>query len=1442
MSLLPSPIPHPLDYSPWDLPGWVYEALDWVIGVEWPEGNERAVWELADQWYSVATALAGPHADAVAAAGEVRGGYGGVGAVAAAFDTAWRRVAEGDEAPLPVLLAVSTELGRLVEECGCDIEGAKLEVWIELGILVIELLSLAVATVLTAGAASPAAGAAITATRLIVQQIFKRLMAQLARKSLKQGLKEAGERAAKEVTKGGVRGMGRRAALGGLSEAAEESGINLATQAYQNSTGRRHGLDLTELGTTAVGGLAGGAVAPLAGLGRHATGRGARIGEHVGREMTGEVMAEQAASLATGQGLTSVEDAARAAVSGARGSATTQADAALQARLDGQLSALAGMSLTPTTGAGGISTSPDVPAEAAPVAVPGDGAGSPAHGSGASAGGTAESHRGAEAVPAPRQSPEGQAASSQLSDTPARTGATTEGVTAASAERVGATAPAPSALPEPAPSPTLSSVTTAAPVAANATFSTGADVQTAASGSVPSVAGSGNAAGIAGAPAAPVAASAVGAGAAVGTPAVGQTSLTHSEPRTASASVPVAGHAPAVPSPETAVRGVAGAGSADPPQAPPTRVPPLDAPTPTPNPHVRTDSTAAAGQDGPSVPQVRTPEWYAARWAVDRDAFERRRYRGYFESQRAWFEDKRRFDEAARLRARAEEHDQRARDFVAHASHLRQTGQARQAARWQVAADDESRAYGQCLDYAEAVLAGRAVPSVVGVVDPADFRRINDDVGDLALGAVETGDRSALTGDDHPPSVDRSRSYGQPGGLRPPLALHQTDIERQMPREPDGSVRRTADPRRGGWFRLVNDGGPEADPTRGINCIDCTLSMFDTWMHGRPRVAAPRTFDAYLAGDVTRPIDGERDGIGRVEDVTGGRFQRLCQPTDDMQGAERQRAIDAGYRNLHDQLRIAGHGSFAFVVNSWEGGGSHIWVALNQHGTVLYLDPQVRVLSDAPLYRHRGTPHPYNAVDTEVLVLGPDARPMPLGGLRRGRFSERPDLPEYPPVEIDQGYGEPYLNRMHLLDGPGAAPPSGPVPDRPSPQLDEPRQPSGHDGLPPKDLRSERERAQAERMANGIAANAVLAGEPDLDAVFAAGVTPAEVAAALDGPTLRRLVPHLDEPAARDVARLFAEPRVQRMLDETWREPPRGEPMLAETLVRQLARQPDLARMILATPELTNSLTARPVTLHHLATHQQAIDVLGSVLDDNVSSDASAIDSDQIEAPEGSISAEQKALGDSVSPRSRKVYQSGFDSSRQDDESYRLSYLEHLYREAIVAQRELNELAIRMAGRQGVASWRDKPKDRQRVLDKLVEYQNDVSSLKDLAAARIQFRRLDDLYRGLWRIGQEPGIDVLVKKDRFLKPQLSGYRDVLLSLRMSNGHVAELRLQLAAMDEVAEWEHALYEVRRDLEAMAESQDRSLTTSELAIRDGLVAREQEAFRVALERHEREAMER
>ncbi|MGN9808093.1 toxin glutamine deamidase domain-containing protein [Micromonospora sp. BQ11] len=1456
MTVLPSPIPHPLDFSPWELPGWIYEALDWVVGVEWPDGNERAVWDLADQWYGVAAALAGPQTDAVTAATEVRSGYGGVGAVATAFDEAWHRVAEGDDAPLPVLLAISTDLGRLVEECGCDIEGAKLEVWIELGILVVELLGLAVATVLTAGAASPAAAAAIAATRAIVQQIFKRLMAQLARKALKQGLKEAGERAAKEVTKGGMRGLARRAAAGGLYEAGEEAGVSLATQAYQNSTGRRHGLDLTELGTSAVGGLAGGAVAPLAGLGRHATGRGARIGEHVGREMTGEVLAEQAASLAIGQGPTSLEDAARAAASGVRGSATTQADAALQARLDGRMSALAGLPTTPAdlrvapspelsaqgggvVGAGpaldgGIRSTvppgpdvapasrlPEPPLVGDPRTVQAGSTNTPQPsavdpvGAGVRGGDTAVGPDATPLVPqqpGPAAPPDAHTAVLASVDTPSTT--SSQGVVVADAN---VTSPY-----RPSDNPTL---TSAAPVAPTpngpVTAPAPPTVDGLSSAAGPTVTTSGPP--TSGSTAYPINPTA-GPTAFPATAGPTVTAAPSPPVPTTSATTPTDTLGTAAPRhPTEAVTPRTGLAAPAPPPPPPPPLPPPPPPPPPPADAVSGSSgvgiTPASGRGGADALRPRTPEWYAAQWAADRDAFERRRYRGYYESQRERHEEKRRFREVARLRALADEHYRRAHEFAAQALRLRRAGLVRASHAWQEAADEATQQYGKHFDEAEAVLSGTVTPVVVEV-GKEDFRSINDDVGDLTLGAVDTGNRSALTGDDDPPPIDHSRRYGVRGGLRPPLALHQTDVERQMPRHPDGGVVRTADPRRGGWFRLMNDGGPQADPTRGINCLDCTLSLFDTWVHGRPRVAAPRTFDAYENGNVTRPLDGEANGPARIEDVTGGRFQRLCAPGEGRTRVHPKHALDAGYRNLHDQLVIGGHGSFAFVINQWEGGGSHIWVALNQNGTVLYLDPQSGEISDKPLGGHRGHPHARNAIDADVLILGPDARPMPLAGLRRGLFSQRPNLPEYPPAREHQGYGEPYLNRMHLLAGPGSAEPTPHVSD------------AGPSGLP--ESRPDPAGRSLSHGRSGHQTRDVLMARASLDEALAAGGGPIEWAAQLKPSTVRTLAPSLNEADAQQLVRFFREPQVQRMLDRCWQERLPGEPGLASTLIWASVGRPDLVRVMLRTPELLESLTARPVTFEHLAEQGRAVAVLGEVLDEIERRGVDAVAQEVVPGARPVLLADwQREISERLAVFGRSPVQAGFDTSRRHDDLYRSEYVRTLYVAAVEAQQQLNHIARKLAGERGKPGWRVKPKDRDRVGDKLLEYDDDASRLKDLAAAKVEFLRMDDVYRALLELDGERDVVVVGIKDRFLKPQKSGYRDVLLNLELANGHIGELRLHLAGVEEVARWEHALYQVRRDLDSLAGGQDRPLSSGERALRNALTRRGREAYQQALD---------
>ncbi|MEH1014175.1 toxin glutamine deamidase domain-containing protein [Micromonospora sp. CPCC 206060] len=994
MTILPSPIPHPLDYSPWDLPGWIYEALEWVIGVEWPEGNEKAVWDLADQWFSVAATFAGPRDDVIAAANEVRAAYGHTGVVYTAFETAWRKVAEGDEAPLYALATISHEMGRLVQECGCDIEAAKIEVWIQLGILVVELLALAVAVALTAGAASPAAAAAMAATRAVIQQIFKRLIGQLARKSLRHGLKEAGEKAARQLAEGGMKGLAARAGVEGLKEAGEEVGIDLAIQGYQNSTGRRDGLDLDSVGRSALGGFVGGAGASLAGLGPHAMGRRAQIAEGLGRSMAGEVLADNLASLATGGGLTSFEDSARAATSGLSASAVSQSDAALHTKLDGRLDALAG--------------TPSVPADL-PGRAPAE-AGTPVGPSSPVVAGTPSVAESADEARLIGEEPSGERTrpvqpewaadrsalvpenSPEASPHPGRGGPADLPATApASVVNHPASAEHPDAVP--APTLSLNGLGPADVDSVTPATDTGGSPEPTARGS-----------------------SGIGLSAA-------PTSLT--SPISGSAVLPVTPvpSDPSVPAvgsqPDTRTVSLTGTGSALPgaPLPPPNpRFPLLEAlgnGTPTPNPQPATADATGPDQVGPPAP--RTPEWYDIRRVANREGVDRRRYRGYLRAERQRYEVNRRADEAERLRVLAEQGEQRGREAIIRGRVLDADGETDLADRWFQISRRELRTAYALQDLAEAVLAGSVVPDVVEIDDDGDFARINDDAGDLVDGPVRTGNRSALTGSDDPPPIERSRRYGERGGLRRPLALHQTDLERHIPLDPDGNPVRTPDPRQGSWFRLANDGGPRADPARSINCLDCTLSLYETWVHGRPRVSAPRTFDGYWNGDVRQPVDGEAGGPARVEEITGGVFQQLCPLDDNLSAVAARQAVGRGFADLRDKLLAEGHGSYAFLVTTWEQGGSHAWVALNQGGTVLYLDPQSgQVRADLPLYGHRGVPHGGNVTSIDALVLGADGRPAPLADRPPGGFSARREQTE----ETTDGYDETYVNRIDLLDGP----------------------------------------------------------------------------------------------------------------------------------------------------------------------------------------------------------------------------------------------------------------------------------------------------------------------------------------------------------------------------------------------------------------------------------------
>ncbi|MFG2042848.1 toxin glutamine deamidase domain-containing protein [Dactylosporangium sp. NPDC048998] len=266
---------------------------------------------------------------------------------------------------------------------------------------------------------------------------------------------------------------------------------------------------------------------------------------------------------------------------------------------------------------------------------------------------------------------------------------------------------------------------------------------------------------------------------------------------------------------------------------------------------------------------------------------------------------------------------------------------------------------------------------------------------------------SALTGRDVPPPVWSSRPYGAEGGLRQVLHVDQARLEQALSDGHGGYVR-TPDPK-GAWLRLLNAYGLHADPTRGQNCNDSVAALYDTFVHGRPTVAAPRTYDGYRNGNGAAPVFGERGGPGRMEDLTGGRYQSLVGNLTGQRTDQVVSKVGAGFDQIHQQLINGGHGSFASIVTGWQGGGSHAWAAVNHEGVVHFVDPQqAKVVIAEP---HGGglrfvdpatgheVPHPiYDPAGIkamDALVVDGQARPMPFGDRPPGTWNDRPMTAEY---------------------------------------------------------------------------------------------------------------------------------------------------------------------------------------------------------------------------------------------------------------------------------------------------------------------------------------------------------------------------------------------------------------------------------------------------------------
>lgn len=176
--------------------------------------------------------------------------------------------------------------------------------------------------------------------------------------------------------------------------------------------------------------------------------------------------------------------------------------------------------------------------------------------------------------------------------------------------------------------------------------------------------------------------------------------------------------------------------------------------------------------------------------------------------------------------------------------------------------------------------------------------------------------------------------------------------------------------------------------------------------------------------------------------------------------------------------------------------------------------------------------------------------------------------------------------------------------------------------------------------------------------------------------------------------------------------------------------------------------------------------------------------------------------------------------------------LDLLYADAAVAQKELYAIATDVASKtNGEAMLPGELKGRERATQKtLADYGGDASRLLDIARASVKYKTFEDLQKG-FQVCQAKS--PVVVKNRFENVDASGYRDVLMNLRMSNGHVVELQLHLDKILEAKKAGHKDYERVRSIKATAALENRALTADELVEIETITARMKGAYDTAFE---------
>ncbi|MFD6065609.1 WXG100-like domain-containing protein [Amycolatopsis lurida] len=277
---------------------------------------------------------------------------------------------------------------------------------------------------------------------------------------------------------------------------------------------------------------------------------------------------------------------------------------------------------------------------------------------------------------------------------------------------------------------------------------------------------------------------------------------------------------------------------------------------------------------------------------------------------------------------------------------------------------------------------------------------------------------------------------------------------------------------------------------------------------------------------------------------------------------------------------------------------------------------------------------------------------------------------------------------------------------------------------------------------------------------------------------------------------------------------------LSDFIRDHLPGQPKLVELMLNPDNryLTDSLLHNPKTIGSLLQHPEAIPMLADAVGEAASHDNQLIDRVEQAGPgETPLTPEQREIAEAAAavaagaPPEHRVH-AGFPEEHIGDIAKIKEFLAREEAAWADNQGHLNRIVAELAGEDDIPGARTEPKTESRALAKIAKYDGDASRLVDLVGAKIQFNTVADAYRALDAIMKRDDLKIVKFEDRFANPQASGYRDLQMNVRLPNGHVAELRLHLKSIDDVAVFEHALYEVRRDFPTYNRAMDENIPDS------------------------------